>query len=221
MNKLLDRLSYKYRRWGIPNLMLYIVIAMAGVFIVELFVPETPLSIYLYFSSDLIFEGQWWRIITWIIMPDTSSPIFIIFSLYFYWLMGSGLEGKWGKFKFNVYFFTGVILTIIGGFITGYTSNTYLYYAMFFAFAVLYPNYQLLLFFFIPVKVKWLALVDLVFFIVMLVIFIVSGDWWMVAAIIISMLNFILFFYEDFWKFLKNQKYYFKHRQTYKNKKYH
>ena len=221
MNKLLDRLSYKYRRWGIPNLMLYIVIAMAGVFIVELFVPEMPLSIYLFFSRELIFEGQWWRIITWIFIPDTSSPIFIIFSLYFYWLMGSGLEGKWGKFKFNVYFFTGVILTIIGGFITGYTSNTFLYYSLFFAFAVIYPNFQILLFFFIPIKIKWLALVDLVFFIIMLVVNIIGGVWWQVAAIVISMLNFILFFYEDFWKFLKNQKYYFKHRQTYKNNKYH
>jgi len=220
VNKLLDRLSYKYRRWGIPNLMLYIVIAMAGVFVVELFVPEMPLSIYLYFSRDLILDGQWWRIITWIFIPDTNSPIWIIFSLYFYYLMGSGLEGQWGKFKFNVYFFTGVLLTIIGGFITGSTSNTFLYYSMFFGFAVLYPNFQILLFFFIPIKIKWLALVDLVFFIIMLVLNIVMGQWSAVAAIIISMLNFILFFYEDFWKFFKNQKYYLKHRQTYKNNRY-
>lgn len=220
MNKLLDRLSYKYRRICIPNLMLYIVIAMAGVFVVELFVPEMPLSLYLYFDRDLIFAGQWWRVLTWIFIPETTSPIWIIFSLYFYYMIGSGLEYQWGSFKFNLYYFMGVILTVIGGFIMGYTTSTYLYYAMFFAFAVIYPDHRIMLFFFIPIKIKWLALVDLVFFIIMLIMYSVAGLWGYVVAILISMLNFILFFYEDFWKFLKNQIYYFKHWKTYHKNKY-
>lgn len=220
MNKLLDRLSYKYGRYGIPNLMLYIVIAMAGVFIVELFVPEMPLSIYLYFSRDLIFAGEWWRVLTWIIIPDETSIVFIIFSLYIYWMIGTALENQWGKFKFNVYYFMGVILTVVGGFITGYTTNTYLYYAMFFAFAVLYPNHQFMLFFFIPVKVKWLAIVDAVFMVIMIILSAVWGDWATVVAIVISMLNFILFFFTDFKTFFKNQIYYAKHRQKYKNNRY-
>ncbi len=182
MNKLLDRLSYKYGRFGIPNLMLYVVIAMAGVFIVELFVPNMPLSYFLFFDRSRILAGEWWRIITWAIIPDNTSIVFIIFSLYINWMIGSALEQQWGKFKFNVYYFMGVILTIIGGFITGYTSNTYLYFAMFFAFAMLYPNHQFLLFFIIPIKVKWLALVDAVFFIFTLIMSIIAGDISSVAA---------------------------------------
>ena len=220
MNKLLDRLSYKYGRYGIPNLMLYIVIAMAGVFIVELFVPEVPLSQYMEFERSKILQGELWRVLTWALIPDTTSIVWIIFSLYFYYLIGSGLESQWGKFKFNVYYFMGVILTVIGGFITGYTSNTYLYYAMFFAFAVMFPDFRVLLFFFIPIKIKWLAVVDAVFFIIMLVLNIVFGSWSEVAAIIISVLNFILFFFNDFRTFIKNQIYYAKHRNTYKNNKY-
>lgn len=220
MNKLLDRLSYKYGRYGIPNLMLYIVIAMAGVFIVELFVPEMPLSMYLYFRSDLILAGEWWRVITWIIIPDETSIVFIIFSLYIYWMIGTSLEQQWGTLKFNVYYFMGVILTIVGGFITGYTTNTFLYYAMFFAFAVMFPDHQFLLFFFIPVKVKWLAIIDAVFFAGMLILFIIIGDWGGVAAIVLSMLNFILFFFGDFKTFFKNQIYYAKHRNKYKNNRY-
>lgn len=220
MNKLLDRLSYKYGRLGIPNLMLYIVIAMAGVFVVELFVPEMPLSLYLYFNRDMILAGQWWRIITWIFIPNNSSIFFIIFSLYFYYLIGCGLEQQWGTFKFNVYYFMGVILTIVGGFITGFTSNTYLYYSMFFAFAALYPNFEVRLMFILPLKIKWLALIDLVFFIIMLILNIIIGAWSEVAAIIISMLNLVLFFYNDFGKFVKNQIYYAKHRQKYKNNRY-
>ena len=132
--------------------MLYIVIAMAGVFVVELFVTEPSLSSYMYFDRSLILAGQWWRVLTWALIPDTTSIVWIIFSLYFYYLIGSGLESQWGKFKFNVYYFMGVILTVIGGFITGYTSNTYLYYAMFFAFAVMFPDFQVLLFIFIGIK---------------------------------------------------------------------
>lgn len=200
--------------------MLYIVIAMVGVFIVELFVPEVPLSQYMEFERSKILQGELWRVLTWALIPDTTSIVWIIFSLYFYYLIGSGLESQWGKFKFNVYYFMGVILTVIGGFITGYTSNTYLYYAMFFAFAVMFPDFRVLLFFFIPIKIKWLAVVDAVFFIIMLVLNIVFGSWSEVAAIIISVLNFILFFFNDFRTFIKNQIYYAKHRNTYKNNKY-
>ena len=200
--------------------MLYIVIAMAGVFIVELFVPEVPLSQYMEFERSKILQGELWRVLTWALIPDTTSIVWIIFSLYFYYLIGSGLESQWGKFKFNVYYFMGVILTVIGGFITGYTSNTYLYYAMFFAFAVMFPDFRVLLFFFIPIKIKWLAVVDAVFFIIMLILNIVFGSWSEVAAIIISVLNFILFFFNDFRTFIKNQIYYVKHRNTYKNNKY-
>ena len=200
--------------------MLYIVIAMAGVFIVELFVPEVPLSQYMEFERSKILQGELWRVLTWALIPDTTSIVWIIFSLYFYYLIGSGLESQWGKFKFNVYYFMGVILTVIGGFITGYTSNTYLYYAMFFAFAVMFPDFRVLLFFFIPIKIKWLAVVDAVFFIIMLILNIVFGSWSEVAAIIISVLNFILFFFNDCRTFIKNQIYYAKHRNTYKNNKY-
>lgn len=200
--------------------MLYIVIAMAGVFIVELFVPEVPLSQYMEFERSKILQGELWRVLTWALIPDTTSIVWIIFSLYFYYLIGSGLESQWGKFKFNVYYFMGVILTVIGGFITGYTSNTYLYYAMFFAFAVMFPDFRVLLFFFIPIKIKWLAVVDAVFFIIMLILNIVFGSWSEVVAIIISVLNFILFFFNDFRTFIKNQIYYAKHRNTYKNNKY-
>lgn len=216
MNRLLDRLSYKFRRICIPNLMLYLVIAMAGVYIVELFVPDMPLSLYLYFDRSLIFAGQWWRVITWILIPPSSSIIFIIFSLYFYYLIGLGLERSWGSFKFNLYYLVGIIATIIGGFITGTTDNTFLNYSLFFAFAILYPDFQVMLFFFIPIKIKWLALADLLFFIISLIF----SPMYIRVAIIASMLNFILFFYEDFGKFIKNQVYYFKHRNKYKNNKY-
>lgn len=213
MNRFLDRIAYKFRRICIPNLMLYIVIAIAAVYVVELFVPTVPLSIYLFFSRDLILAGDFWRVITWIFIPSTDRIVGLIFALYLSWFIGSSLENAWGSFKFNLYYLVGIIATVAAGFITGLTTNLYLNTSMFFAFAAIYPDSELRLFFFLPIKAKWLALVDLIFFIIAFIF----GTWYVRAAIIAALLTFLLFFYEDMGKSIKNQIYYFKHRNKYKN----
>lgn len=214
MHKLLDKLSYKYGRFCIPNLMLYVVITMGAAFIINLLVPNINFNYYLIFSRDLIMAGEWWRIFSWIFLPPSTNLIFIIFSLYFYYFIGLGLEHQWGSFKFNIYYLVGIIGTIIGGLIVGTATNTFLNYSLFFAFAVLYPNMEIRLFFFIPIKMKWLGLANMVLFIISL-IFGSMGDR---VAILVSLLNFFLFLRSDFVKSTKNQVYYFKHRQNYKNK---
>lgn len=213
MNRFLDRISYKFRNICIPNLMLYIVIATAGVFIVDMFVTNVSLSYYLIFSRDLIFAGEWWRVVTWIFTPPDYRIVIVIINLYFAYFIGSSLENAWGSFKFNLYYLVGMIFTIIAGFITGFTSNMYLNYSLFFAFAALYPNTELRVMLFLPIQAKWVALVDLIFF----VFGFIFGGWPARASIIAALLTFILFFYEDMGKFIKNQIYYFKHRQKYKN----
>ena len=52
----------------------------------------------------------------------------------------------------------------LGCLITGSAGNTALYYSLFFAFAYLYPETQLLLFFVLPVKVKWLGWISAVLY---------------------------------------------------------
>ena len=216
MNKLLNKLQYKFGKICIPNMMLYIVIAIGAAFIVDLLVPNISLYYYMYFDRELILAGQWWRVITWIFMYDSSNIFFLALSLYFYYFIGTGLEHRWGSFKFNLYYLFGILFTVAGGFISGFTTNVWLNYSLFFAFAALYPDMQVRLFFFIPIKIKWLALLDLVYFVVFLVI----GTMYDRVAILVSMLNFFLFFYEDFFKMIKNQIYYFKHRNKYKNNRY-
>ena len=83
MNKLLNKLEYKFGRICIPNLMLYIVIAIGAAYIVNLCVPNIYLPYYMIFSRELRFAGEWWRIITWIFMPDDINPVCLILSLYF------------------------------------------------------------------------------------------------------------------------------------------
>ncbi len=192
----LNKLERKFGKYAIPNLMNIIVFGMAIVFAIDTFInPEyqVNLSSLLYFDRDLIWSGQIWRIITFVFLPPDSSLLFILFALYFYWMVGSALEAQWGAFRFNVFYFTGVISTIIAGCITGYAFNAYLNMTLFLAFAILYPNFQVLLFFFIPIKIKWLAWIDAI----LLAVTFVFNSWPGRVVLLVSVGNLLLFFGKD------------------------
>lgn len=147
--------------------MMIIVFGMAAVYLFDLLfypVNHISLSSLLAFDRSAILRGQIWRIVTFVFIPPNSSPFFIFLSLYFYWLIGSSLENQWGAFRFNVFYLCGVIGTMLFGFITGYATNYYLNLSLFFAFALIFPDFQLMLFFILPVKVKYLALLDAIGF---------------------------------------------------------
>lgn len=195
--RLLDKLQRRLGRFAISNLMLYIVGGMAVVFLMDAVafpMSDFSLTAALAFDREAIFSGQIWRIISFVLLPPNSSPIFIVFSLYFYWLVGSALENQWGTFRFNVFYLCGALCTMIMGLITGYATNYYLNMTLFLAFAIIYPNFQMLLFFCIPIKIKFLALVDVL---LLAVSFYYSG-WAGRLALVIAVLNIILFFWRDF-----------------------
>lgn len=198
MNKqrLLDRLDRKFGRFGIENLMLYIIIGMGAVFVADTFIfPQLNFSLYstMVFDRSLFLQGQVWRAITFLLLPPDSSIIFILFSLYFWWFIGVSLEQHWGAFKFNLFYFTGALCTVGMGFITGFATNYFLNLSLFLAFAIIYPNYELLLFFCIPIKAKWFALFDAL---LLLRSFILT-DWAGKLALIIALGNILLFFWGD------------------------
>lgn len=149
-------------------------------------------------------QGQIWRLISFIIMPPETSIFFIIFALYMFYIFGKSLEDHWGSFKLNIYYLIGILGTIIGGFITGSTTNLYLNLSIFLAFAVIYPDYKILIFFILPVKVKYLAYIDAGFFILSLILF--PNDYKL--ACVFSIVNFLIFFGPDFIKKLKNKQSY-------------
>lgn len=187
---LLDKLKRTFRRSsGIPNLMIYITATMLAVFVLDLALP-IPISSYLGFSRQLIFQGQIWRLLTFIVIPPSSSILFILLTLYFYYFIGSSLENVWGSFQFTVYYAFGVIGAIIAGLIAGGTTNFYLNLSLFFAFAQLFPNHQVLLFFVIPIKIKYLAYFNWFFFLLSFI----QGTMIDRVAILFSLLNFFLFF---------------------------
>lgn len=190
----LNKLERKFGKYYIPNLMLYLIIGNLVVFVFQYLFPELNFESYLNFDRTAIFQGQVWRIISFVLVPFSTNPIFMLISCYFYWLIGSQLEQVWGGFRFNVFYLTGVIGTIIGGLISGYATAYYLNLSLFLAFAILFPNERFLLFYFIPIKAKWLAWIDVAFLLYNMIICFAYGIWASGLCILISFLNIALFF---------------------------
>ena len=220
----IDRFCYKHPRFGIPNLMMYIIIGNVVVYLLDL-ASQGTFSLVVSFSPSAILHGQIWRLVSFVFVPDFSGNLFFFaLSLYFYYFIGTTLERTWGSGRFTVFYLIGVLMSIVVGFVNGAiigfdvpavtSSVSYLNLSLFFAFATLYPETQFLLFFFIPVKAKWLGWVDAFFFLMAMVITPFPYNLIPVAAI----LNYIIFFWEDIVRVVRRGK--FRHsRQTVNFKK--
>ena len=153
----LYKLERRFGRFGITNLMLYIVTTMLFVAIFDMVI-GFPLSRWLALIPAYVMQGQIWRLITFIFLPPATSPLALVLSLYFYYIMGSTLERVWGTFRFNLYYLFGMVGCMIAGLITGYGTNVYLNLSLFLAFAYLFPEHKVLLFYVIPIKMKYIKM---------------------------------------------------------------
>ena len=166
--RLVDRFCYKHPNFGIPHLMRYLTIANVVFWILG--TANSVLLSYLSFDAGLIMRGQVWRLLTFMAYPPSMGLLaFLVF--YFYYWMGSTLEMYWGTARFTIYLLIGWFLTVLYGFLVYFIAGKrliadaqYLYLSMFFAYATLFPDQQVLLFFFIPIKMKYLALIDAAYF---------------------------------------------------------
>lgn len=204
----LNKMERKIGKYAIPNLMIYLIAAYCIGFVIYTVNPNFMLMLTL--SPYHILHGQVWRLITWILMPTDTRVFSLLIMALLYYQLGSALERSWGTFRFNVYIFGGMLFTVIGAFIlygiyaaagTGsletislissltFTTN-YINLTIFLALAVMYPEMQILLFFIIPVKMKWMAVV----YAVLIAINLILTSWGGRIAIIMSILNFLIFF---------------------------
>jgi membrane associated rhomboid family serine protease len=200
--KLLNKLERKYGRYAIHNLMKYVVM-LYGIGLVIGTIAPGLYNIGLSLNFDMIKKGQVWRLITFII-PNVSiyDILFVALAAYLYYMIGNALERAWGAFRFNVYFFSGVIFNILASWITYLLTGVsispsldYVYGTMFFAFAALYPNTQFLLYFLIPIKAKYLAWFDAALYIIMVIQYIMSKNYYAIIPVVVSMANFLIFFF--------------------------
>ena len=171
LNQAIDRFCILHPNFGIPNLMLYVVIGNVVLGLLSGFSTGNFLSFFS-FTLDGLLHGQIWRLITFVLIPESTSPFYLLITCYFYYWIGSALERQWGTAKFTTYYLSGMLLTVIGAsivsLITGYSipvyGANYVNFAMFMAFALLYPDTQVLFMFIIPIRMKWLAYLDIFYF---------------------------------------------------------
>lgn len=177
----------------IPGLMTYIVITMAVVFIGDT-VSGNQISGLMFFVRELIFSGQIWRAVTFMVMPVNSSMFWIAITLMFYYGIGRDLEYAMGSRRFTHYLLTGWLLTMIGGFISGFAGNDVFFLSLFCAYAVMNPNDVIMIMFVIPCKAKWLAFLDAVYMGWTLIFGGLSGRMEVLAALT----AFVIFFGRDY-----------------------
>ncbi len=203
LHRWLDRFCARHPGFGIPNLMKYIVIGNVVVFLLDQF-SNGLCSALLSFSPAAIAQGQVWRVVSFVFIPVSSGSTFfsrvilLAISLYFYWFIGNILEREWGSAKFTLFYAVGVVLTILAGLATRGAGVTMFYVnmSMFFSFASLYPDMQVL-FFFIPMKVKWLAWLDLALFAVECVRYLIGGAPVLCLLPLVAVVNYLIFFWPE------------------------
>ena len=186
----LNRLERTFGRFAIPNISLYLVmgqvlfwaVSFLGFFNLER-IALVPVA---------VLHGEAWRLFTFLLLPPNAHPVFIAFAWYMFYMMGSALEQHWGVFRYNFFLFVGWLLTVLVAFLFpgSYATNLFLAGSVFLAFAFLNPDFELLLFFILPVKIKWLALLQWILYGYSFL----KGPWPIRLAVLASMGNFLMFF---------------------------
>lgn len=192
-HKLIDKIEARVGRYcGIRNLMTIIVAVMAVVYVFDYIVaPMTGfyLSNYLAFNRTLIFRGQIWRLITFVVTPPQESLVFIAMQLLFVYFTGNMLQNRWGTLRFNLFYLGGMLGSLAAGMITGYATSYYVNLSLLLAVAILYPMMQVNLYGILPIRMKWLALLE----VLLILPGVLSGSWGQRIAILVSLLNVLLF----------------------------
>ena len=204
--KFIDKLERKFGRFGIPNLTIYMIVCYVIGY--ALMIVNPGILNWLSLEPAYILRGQVWRLVTWVLYPPSTSGVlwFAIAVLFFYYPIGTSLERTIGTFKYTLYIISGVIFTILGAFILYFLlggnvlvgnvfSTYYISLSTFLAYAMCYPDMQVLLMFIIPVKMKWMAIFYVVIVVYEMIQYVMAGAWYLVIPIVASLLNFIIFYF--------------------------
>ena len=188
-----NRFCYRHRDKGIPNLMLFVCLGIAGVYLINQMDPSQTLYYWLSFDRSLILRGQVWRLFSYIFLDSGSTVFWTAIMLIFYYTLGQGIENVWGTLRLNLFYFTGILIMDVYCMIFGGSASAYyLHMSLFLAYATLFPDAQFMILFVIPVKSWVLALIDLVMILLGVINFFPYNFFPLIA-----LANYFLFFGKD------------------------
>jgi len=191
--KLLKTIERRYGRLAVPRLTLYLVAGQVAVYLLVL--AHVWAIEQLTLIPERVLAGEWWRLATFVFVTPITNAVYAFFGWYLFFLMGSALENRWGALRFNLFLLTGYAATVAAAFLTpGATASpAFLGGSVFLAFAFLYPDFVIHLFFILPVRIKWLALIAWLGYGATLTL----GSWSSRALALAAVGNFLLFFARD------------------------
>ena len=193
-----DRFCYENRHRGIPNLMLYISLGSALVYVMSVMDKSQVLYYALCFNRAAILQGQVWRLFTYVFTYDAGSLLLTAITLLCYFSLGRAMENAWGTLRFNLFYLTGVVLMDVFCMLFGGAANVYyLNLSLFLGYATFYPDAHFLLFFIIPVKAWIFALVDLALTLYDVVLYTAAGYFPYNLFPLVAIGNYFLFFGKD------------------------
>ena len=190
----LDRLEKKIGRYAIPNTTFFLVALQALTYVLNAVQPPRSTGVLdrLLLIPNRVFHGEVWRLVSFLFLPPSSNPFFAFFALYFLFIMGTALEGYWGAFRYNLYLLIAWLATIGLACLTPAVpaTNQFIDGSVFLAFAFLYPEFIIQIFFILPVRIKWIALITWIFYAGTIIL----GSWSDKLQVLAAILNFMLFF---------------------------
>ena len=203
--RLVERFAYRHPRFGIPHVIRYLVGGNLLFWVLGVLLRNYALLGYIGFDAAAILRGQVWRLVSFLFYPVSTSPLLALLTFYFYYWMGTLLEQYWGTPHLNIFLLLGWFFTVLFGFavyfITGVSLNItgyYLFMSLFFAVATLFPDMQVLLFMILPVKMKWLAILDAAFFAYRVIAG--FGSFPLNLLPLVAVLNYFVFFGGELWR---------------------
>ena len=157
-----ERFCFRHRNKGIPNLMLYITIGTALVYLFTMATENPILYDWLRFDRELILQGQIWRLFSYALLMTRGNIVFMLIGLVCYYSLGKAIENLWGTLRFNLFYLCGILMMDVYCLLFGGMADVYyLNLSLFIAYATMYPDAQFLFMFIIPVKAWIFALIDL------------------------------------------------------------
>jgi hypothetical protein len=191
--RFIDRLEKKLGRYAPVNLTVYLIAGQSLFYVLFMMGKVDPSQLWL--SAGSLLQGEWWRLLLFPLYPPNCGLLCALFGWYLFYLMGSALEEHWGAFRYDLFLLTGFLLTVSVSFLVpAYPMSTaFLGGSVFLAFAFLFPDFQLLLFFILPVRIKWLALITWLGYGYLILV----GGWASRLLVLASIGNFLLFFARD------------------------
>jgi len=199
----INKMERKIGKWAVPNLIVYLIGGYAIGYVLQIVAP----SILNYMTLEpyyIIHEFQIWRLLSWVMIPPSTGLLWAVIMMFLYYQLGQTLERTWGTFRFNLYMWGGVIFTIIGAFLLyGFfalqgkillmgtaVSTYYINLGIFLAFATCFPDMQVMLYFIIPVKMKYMAIL----YGIMVIYDFLNKNSAARVVIFMSLLNYLIFF---------------------------